>query len=86
MFQWDLVCGKQNYVEYAVTVQNFGMILGMLICGPLVDRFGRRLVLFCSLFMLGTFSMTMAFVPNFISYCILNGGRGIAISVSYVVS
>ncbi|XP_068922357.1 solute carrier family 22 member 12 [Petaurus breviceps papuanus] len=69
--EWDMVCDWQFLKAIAQSIYMAGMMIGALICGPLSDRFGRRLVLSCCYLQLAITGACSAVVPNFSLYCCL---------------
>ncbi|XP_036621311.1 solute carrier family 22 member 12-like [Trichosurus vulpecula] len=69
--EWDMVCDWQFLKPMAQSIFMAGIMIGALICGPVSDRFGRRLVLSCCYLHLSITGSCCAFVPNFSLYCCL---------------
>ncbi|XP_004437565.1 PREDICTED: solute carrier family 22 member 10 [Ceratotherium simum simum] len=69
--EWDLVCDYQSQKSVVQFLFMAGMLVGSLICGPLSDRFGRKLILRYSLLLLAVSGTCTAFAPTFIIYCLL---------------
>ncbi|XP_049635608.1 solute carrier family 22 member 10-like [Suncus etruscus] len=69
--EWDLVCDKQTKRSMVQFLYMMGMLIGGCINGPLSDRFGRKLILRCSLLLFATLGTCAAFVPTFLMYCSL---------------
>nr|XP_001503029.3 solute carrier family 22 member 10 [Equus caballus] len=69
--EWDLVCDYQSQKAVVQFLFMAGMLVGMLVCGPLSDRFGRKVVLRCCLLLLAISGTCTAFAPTFLVYCLL---------------
>uniref|UniRef100_A0A8C4LXS8 Major facilitator superfamily (MFS) profile domain-containing protein n=1 Tax=Equus asinus asinus TaxID=83772 RepID=A0A8C4LXS8_EQUAS len=69
--EWDLVCDYQSQKSVVQFLFMAGMLVGMLVCGPLSDRFGRKVVLRCCLLLLAISGTCAAFAPTFLVYCLL---------------
>ncbi|XP_058382599.1 solute carrier family 22 member 10-like isoform X1 [Diceros bicornis minor] len=69
--EWDLVCDYQSQKSVVQFLFMAGMLVGSLICGPLSDRFGRKLILRYCLLLLAVSGTCTAFAPTFIIYCLL---------------
>ena len=82
IFQWNLVCDKEEYVEISITILNVGIAVGTFFGSFLGDVFGRKPIFIASLIFLNVVGVANAFVPEFISFCVLNFFRGIGIAVS----
>ncbi|KAE8607291.1 hypothetical protein XENTR_v10011119 [Xenopus tropicalis] len=78
--EWDLVCGLESLKELAQSLFMAGVLLGALIFGHLSDRYGRRAILLCSLFMIGVMGTGAAFSPNFSTYCCFRLLLGVGLS------
>ncbi|KAG8438088.1 hypothetical protein GDO86_008684 [Hymenochirus boettgeri] len=78
--EWDLVCGLESLKELAQSLFMAGVLLGALIFGRLSDRYGRRAILLCSLFIIGVMGTGAAFSPNFSTYCCFRLLSGVGLS------
>ncbi|XP_044536483.1 solute carrier family 22 member 12 [Gracilinanus agilis] len=69
--EWDMVCDWQFLKPMAQSIYMAGIMTGAIICGPISDRFGRRLVLSWCYLQIAISGTCCAFVPNFSLYCCL---------------
>ncbi|XP_070568253.1 organic cation transporter protein-like [Ptychodera flava] len=80
--QFDLVCDKAILVSVALSLFLVGVLLGSVVIGIVVDRFGRRtLIVVCGVIS-SIFGIAASFSPNFIAFCmlrILGGFWGIGV-------
>ncbi|XP_043308486.1 solute carrier family 22 member 10-like [Cervus elaphus] len=74
--EWDLVCDHQSQKSVVQFVFMAGMQLGAFIYGHLSDRFGRKLILRCSLLQFAISGTCTAFAPTFLIYCLLRFWSG----------
>ncbi|XP_071479194.1 organic cation transporter protein-like [Diadema antillarum] len=70
VMDWDLVCDKRNYPDYAQSVLYGGYLFGSMFFGYLADRIGRRPSLFMAIFIQATFGVLVAFSPNYWAYLV----------------
>ncbi|KAL1787460.1 solute carrier family 22 member 9-like [Sigmodon hispidus] len=77
--EWDLVCGSQVLDSVAKFIYMIGNTVGNLLSGYLSDRFGRKLILTCSLLQLAITGTFTAFAPNFFLYCLLRFLLGLCV-------
>jgi len=64
----------------SLSVTTAMLAAGMLIMGPVSDAYGRKNVMACSLFGVGTLSVLSAFAPNWTSLLIIRGLEGLALA------
>ncbi|XP_056657492.1 solute carrier family 22 member 12-like [Monodelphis domestica] len=69
--KWDMVCDWQFLKPMAQSIYMAGIMTGAVICGPVSDRFGRRLVLSWCYLQMAISGTCCAAVPNFSLYCCL---------------
>ncbi|XP_074087259.1 solute carrier family 22 member 12-like isoform X2 [Macrotis lagotis] len=69
--EWNMVCDWQFLKPMVQSIFMAGIMIGAIICGPVSDRFGRRLVLSCCYLHLAITGSCSAIVPNFSLYCCL---------------
>ncbi|XP_036620245.1 solute carrier family 22 member 11-like [Trichosurus vulpecula] len=78
--EWDLVCDSQILKSLSQSIFLSGILVGYLIWGYLLDRFGRKRMLPPSYLMMAVFSTGVAFVQSFPVYCCLRFLLGFSIS------
>ena len=61
--QFDLVCDKSIYGTVSSSLLFLGSLMGNAIISTLSDKFGRRIIIFTSGFVVALFSLLSAF-PN----------------------
>ncbi|XP_071835837.1 organic cation transporter 1-like isoform X2 [Apostichopus japonicus] len=69
--QWDLVCDQAGFAEISQTVLMVGVMVGSYLAGYLADRFGRKPILFISLFVQGIVGTIQAFSSSFTMFIIV---------------
>ncbi|XP_043825589.1 solute carrier family 22 member 12-like [Dromiciops gliroides] len=69
--EWNMVCDWQFLKPMAQSIYMLGIMVGAIICGPVSDRFGRRLVLSCCYLQMAITGTCSAVVPKFTIYCCL---------------
>ncbi|XP_072495103.1 solute carrier family 22 member 12 [Notamacropus eugenii] len=69
--EWDMVCDWEFLKPMAQSIFMVGIVIGAAVCGPVSDRFGRKLVLSYCYLQLAITGSCSAFVPNFSLYCCL---------------
>ncbi|MDJ0396807.1 MFS transporter [Rhodococcus sp. G-MC3] len=67
-----------SVAAWLVTVFGLAYAIGMLISGPLSDRFGRRRLATIGVFATAAFTLTVAFSPNFPVALCLRIAQGLA--------
>ncbi|XP_074861765.1 solute carrier family 22 member 6-like isoform X2 [Carettochelys insculpta] len=78
--EWDLVCELGPLPELAQVLFMSGVLLGAFLFGIISDRFGRRVVLLCSLLLVGVMGTGAAFASNFFTYCAFRLLSGVGLS------
>merc|ERR1719228_1239236 len=48
--KWDLVCDKRIMVSLVVSMYMLGLMIGSFICGPMADKYGRKITMMFSIF------------------------------------
>ncbi|XP_069500850.1 solute carrier family 22 member 6-B-like isoform X2 [Ambystoma mexicanum] len=78
--QWDLVCNRKSWKEFAQSIYMAGVLVGAFGFGALADRFGRRTILLWCFLQIGALGVAAAFSPNFSTYCVFRflSGMGVA--------
>ncbi|KAF7643417.1 hypothetical protein LDENG_00240060 [Lucifuga dentata] len=83
--EFNLVCRDQWKQPLTSLMYFLGGLIGSLVSGPISDRFGRKPVLFGSVFTLSFFSGTLAFAPSWPVFILLFFIVGLGQISSYVV-
>ncbi|XP_070567252.1 solute carrier family 22 member 21-like [Ptychodera flava] len=69
--QFDLVCDKATLISISLSMFLVGILLGSVVIGLLVDRFGRRtLIVVCGV-IFSICEVIASFSPNYIAFCVL---------------
>ncbi|KAM3603931.1 uncharacterized protein V6R79_004178 [Siganus canaliculatus] len=74
--EWELVCDNAWKVPFSTSMFFVGAVFGSFICGQLSDRFGRKLVLFPTMAILGVTALIQAASVSWLMFCVLNTLRG----------
>ncbi|XP_070567164.1 organic cation transporter protein-like [Ptychodera flava] len=69
--QFDLVCHKGTLVSIAMSLYLVGVLLGNLVIGILIDRFGRRTLIVACGVIFSICEVIASFSPNYITFCVL---------------
>ncbi|CAH2325227.1 solute carrier family 22 member 20-like [Pelobates cultripes] len=78
--EWDLVCNFRKMKQVAQSIYMAGVLIGAVLLGGLSDRFGRKILLMSSYFMMAVFGTCTAFIPSFVCYCVFRYLCGMAFS------
>ncbi|KAM8815098.1 solute carrier family 22 member 12 isoform 1-T1 [Rhynchonycteris naso] len=78
--KWDLVCDSNALRPMVQSIFLAGILVGAVICGPVSDRFGRRLVLTWSYLQIAVSGTATAFAPNLPTYCLFRFLVGMTIA------
>uniref|UniRef100_A0A8C3XUL7 Major facilitator superfamily (MFS) profile domain-containing protein n=1 Tax=Chelydra serpentina TaxID=8475 RepID=A0A8C3XUL7_CHESE len=78
--EWDLVCDLGPLPALAQTLFMAGVLLGALLFGVFSDRFGRRIILLCSLLLVAVMGTGAALSSNFLTYCAFRLLSGVGLS------
>jgi len=76
MNEFSLVCDKEYLGMLSVSVYFCGVMIGVIICGLLSDRFGRRKVIIMTMFGQIIVGIALSFSPNYTSFAILRFAHG----------
>ena len=71
--EWSLVCqGGQGQVKVGLgyTCFTVGVFFGILVPGFLVDKFGRKRMMFLTMFVAGVSTLISAFVPSYTAFLV----------------
>ena len=71
--EWSLVCQGdrgQLMVDLGYTCFTIGVFLGVLVPGFLVDKFGRKRMMFLTMLVAGVSTLTSAFVPSYTAFLV----------------
>ena len=71
--EWGLVCRGdkgQLMVDLGFTCFTIGVLFGVLVPGFLVDKFGRKRMMFLTMFVSGVSTLTSAFVPSYTAFLV----------------
>jgi len=71
MNEFSLVCDKEYLGMLSVSIYFCGVMIGVIICGLLSDRFGRRKVIIMTMFGQIIVGIVLSFSPNYTSFAIL---------------
>ncbi|XP_071501242.1 organic cation transporter protein-like [Diadema antillarum] len=89
VMDWDLVCDKKNYPDYAQSVFYGGYLVGSIFFGFLADKIGRRPSLFIAIFVQATFGVLVAFSPNYWVYLVFRfiqaAGNKAVLQVAFII-
>ncbi|KAF0771992.1 carcinine transporter-like, partial [Aphis craccivora] len=77
--EWDLVCSKQFYSTFALTIFGLSGLFGMLLFGFIQDGLGRRPAFFIYLFIECIFGIATAFAKDFWMWLIFRIGVGFTV-------
>ncbi|XP_070568252.1 organic cation transporter protein-like [Ptychodera flava] len=69
--QFDLVCDKATLVSVAMSMFLVGTLLGSVVIGIFVDRFGRRTLIVACGVIFSIFGVAASFSPNYIALSVL---------------
>ncbi|XP_063293401.1 solute carrier family 22 member 6-A-like [Pelobates fuscus] len=78
--EWNLVCRFRKMKQVAQSIYMAGVLIGAVLLGGLADRFGRKILLMSSYFMMAVFGTCTAFLPSFVCYCVFRYLCGMAFS------
>ncbi|TFK12135.1 Solute carrier family 22 member 6-B [Platysternon megacephalum] len=78
--EWDLVCDLGPLPALAQTLFMAGVLLGALLFGVFSDRFGRRVILLCSLLLVAVMGTGAALSSDFLTYCAFRLLSGVGLS------
>ncbi|XP_068116539.1 solute carrier family 22 member 6-B-like isoform X2 [Hyperolius riggenbachi] len=78
--EWDLVCDREWMKELAQSIYMAGVLVGAILYGPLADRYGRRIILMCSLLNIALMGTGAALSPYFALYTFFRFMTGMGIS------
>jgi len=76
MNEFSLVCDKEYLGLLSVSIYFCGVMIGVIICGLLSDRFGRRKVIIMTMFGQIIVGIALSFSPNYTSFAILRFALG----------
>ena len=71
--EWGLVCQGdkgQLMVDLGFTCFTIGVLFGVLVPGFLVDKFGRKRMMFLTMLVSGVSTLTSAFVPSYTAFLV----------------
>ncbi|XP_041035863.1 solute carrier family 22 member 6-A-like [Carcharodon carcharias] len=78
--EWDLVCSSKALREVAQSVYMGGVLSGSIILGRLSDRYGRRILLLWSHFLVAIAGTCGAFASSYSLFCFWRFLSGLALS------
>ncbi|CAM5126693.1 unnamed protein product [Eretmochelys imbricata] len=78
--EWDLVCDLGPLPALAQMLFMAGVLLGALLFGVFSDRFGRRVILLCSLLLVAVMGTGAALSSDFLTYCAFRLLSGVGLS------
>ncbi|CAC5425496.1 SLC22A4_5 [Mytilus coruscus] len=69
--EWNLVCGKAGLGELTQTLWTAGELVGAFIFPSISDRYGRKPICICTMFIVVILSVAAMFSNNYITYIVL---------------
>ncbi|XP_051943216.1 solute carrier family 22 member 5-like [Hippocampus zosterae] len=84
--EWELVCENAWKVPFSTSVFFIGVLFGVLVCGQLSDRFGRKYVLYFTISLQSVTALIQATSVNWVMFCALNCLRGVGHVACFVTS
>lgn len=77
---------SENHVQFVITAYLFGFGVSQLFYGPLSDRFGRRIPLFCGFAIFIVTAISAVFVTSFTALIILRALQGLGAAATRVIA
>lgn len=77
---------SENHVQFVITAYLLGFGVSQLFYGPLSDRFGRRIPLFCGLAIFMVAAISAVFVTSFTALIILRALQGLGAAATRVIA
>ncbi|MFC0246327.1 multidrug effflux MFS transporter [Falsochrobactrum ovis] len=77
---------SENHVQFIITAYLFGFGVSQLFYGPLSDRFGRRIPLFCGFAIFIVTAICAAFVTSFAALIVLRALQGLGAAATRVIA
>ena len=76
--QWDTVCDDAYMVSTSQTILTGGFLLGAFLLSPVVDRYGRKRVMICSILIISALEFCAAWVQHYWLFCVFKFCIGFA--------